>query len=138
MYLGYFIDATGRVLQRVSYTDADATIQAPDGATFYNAETVDQAGYYYNTAAEALTLKPSIPVSADKTNLLANGTDTATVTLPTKDPNGNAIGVHINWIGDDLDDSTGTLTVTAVEAGTYAVTFSGLNYLPVTLTFTVT
>lgn len=85
--------------------------------------------YYVDLASYMPTMKVSIPVSYDKSQIAADGVDQATITLPTTEPNGTPITVYARVDGQLLEVDDGILEFSCDTPGVYTIHFSATNYL---------
>lgn len=115
--------ATGRILAHYS-SDMTLSFKAPTIAGHY-----DGASQY--VSGGTVTARPAMTLTADKTSITANGTDTATIT---GFPAGSTLVVD-----GGAAQALGTLTSETFQAtspGTYTLVFSQFPHLDATLTIT--
>lgn len=123
----------GRILSVIQCPDSMISLNIKSGQAYIEGYFNDYL-YYFDTALDEVKLKPEMPASANKETIAANGTEEVVITLPTTEPNGTAISVHVSINDSTYEVSDGELIFTSDIANTFHIECRAVNYLPVTIT----
>lgn len=131
------IDQNGTINLKCT-TDDSSNVNCSEWETFKEVSEevftiADQC--YVDISNDTILQKPLLPASAGALTVSANGL--VTITVPTTCPNGFPIGVNVEIEGEEFTVEDGEIQIPFADPGTYEITVSGRNYLPVTLTVEV-
>jgi len=97
--------------------------------------TNDPLSVYYSMVGDVFLPKTPLPISVDTLTIPADSVSIVTITVPTVCPNNlpdTVVATHSD--GQSWESSDGTFELSFVYTGTHTITFTGRNYLPVTIT----
>ena len=100
--------------------------------------TNDPLSVYYSMVGDVFLPKTSLPISVDTLTIPADSVSLVTITVPTVCPNNlpdTVVATHSD--GRSWESSDGTFELSFAYPGTHTITFTGRNYLPVTITIEV-
>lgn len=132
----YYVTTNGNQLSQMIETELEAANQDYIRITTILANQIKQEGLRAFTYRDGLQLKPQAILALDKTTILADGQDTAILTITT-DAGPATIDVFYNGVLStaDLVNGVVTIPIAADAAQTIEITLDPLVYrfMPITL-----
>jgi len=113
------------------------SLQAQAGETA-TSDDADGATQYINVSTGAVTTRPTLTATWNKTSITANGSDTAIFGSTLPNPTTVIVGVPVSATTPEAEQvTTGTFSITTTIAGEYTVTITPpFPYIPVTQVIT--